>query len=342
MFNVFVTNRCNLACKYCYEGQNKLQESFNKEKIDLLIKFIEKYNVRGDSLPVNFHGGEPLLEIDSIEEISRRVKEKYVSAGLSVTTNGTIMSERIAKVLIDTGMEITISIDGRKESHDRYRKYDDGTGSHEVVMKNINFLQKMGATNLRYRLTFDSKTVKDLAENIRFLSENNIKNVIPAPDYFDFGWDDESIQVFKENILELRKIKEMNQDDSLYIPYTDGYEIKPKGLCRGGFGSYHISANGDIYPCSFVVGNLKYKIGTLRDGISSKKTEELKCIYETKVVECSECNYSQYCIGSRCKFLNERIGGNLHHAVPVICELENVMYKYVFLYRQEHIEVNNQ
>lgn len=341
MFNVFVTNRCNLSCQYCYEGQNKLQDNFTPEKIDLLLKFMEKYNVRGDSVPVNFHGGEPLLEIDCIEEISRRVKEKYVTAGLSVTTNGTVMSERIAKVLIDTGMEITVSIDGRKESHDRYRIYHDGMGSHEVVMKNIKFLQEMGATNLRYRLTFDSETVKDLAENIVYLAENNIKNVVPAPNYFDIGWNDNSIEIFKKNILKLRKIKEKNKDFSLYIPYTDGYEIKPKGLCRGGLGSYHISANGDIYPCSYVVGNINYKIGTLQNGINNKKIEVLNCIYEKEVSECSGCSYGKYCVGSRCKFLNEKIGGELHHAVPIICELENVMYEYVFLYRQKHIKVNN-
>lgn len=334
MFNIFVTNRCNLACKYCYEGQNKLQESFTKEKIDWLIRFMEKYNVRGDSVPVNFHGGEPLLEIDSIEEISKRVKEKYVTAGLSVTTNGTVMSERIAKVLIETGMEITISIDGRKECHDKYRKYHDGMGSHDIVMKNIKFLQEVGAMNLRYRLTFDSETVKDLADNIEYLAENNIKNVVPAPNYFDIRWNDDSVQIFKENILKLRRMKEKNQDDLLYIPYTDGYEIKPKGLCQGGFGSYHISANGDIYPCSYVVGDIRYKIGTLKDGINRKKAETLKCIYEKEVFECSDCNYSRYCVGARCKYLNERIGGNLHQAVPVICELENVMYEYVFLYRQ--------
>lgn len=333
MFNVLVTNRCNLACEYCYEGKEKLQSSFTSQSIDLFIKFMEIYNVRGDSVPVNFHGGEPLLEIDNVEEISRRVKEKYKNSGLSVTTNGTIMSEKIAKVLIDYDMEITISIDGKKETHDKYRKYLDGRGSHEIVMRNIKFLQEMGATNLRYRLTFNSETVKDLAENVKYLAENNIKNVVPSPDYFDSNWNDESIEIFKDNILELRKYKKKNQDELLYVPYTDGHEIRLKGSCRGGIGSYHISANGDVYPCSIVVGDSKYKIGTLKDGIDNKKIEQLKCIYEKKVVDCLECNYSQYCIGSRCKFLNEKIGKDLFKAVPVVCELENIMYEYVFLYR---------
>jgi len=333
MFNVFVTNRCNLSCKYCYEGKEKLQNSFTSKKIDLLIKFMEKYNVRGDSVPVNFHGGEPLLEIECIEEISKRVKEKYKCSGLSVTTNGTIMSEKIARVLIEYGMEITVSIDGRKETHDRYRKYHDGRGSHDIVMKNIKFLQEMGATNLRYRLTFDSETVKDLAENVKYLAENNIKNVVPSPDYFDTKWNDEAIEIFKENILKLRKYKERNQDKLLYIPYTDGNEIRLKGPCRGGIGSYHINANGDVYPCSIVVGDPKYKIGSLKGGIDNKKIEQLKCIYERKVDDCIGCNYSPYCIGSRCKFINEKIGRALYKAVPVVCELENVMYKYVFLYR---------
>lgn len=329
MFSIWMTNRCNMSCKYCYEGSEKLDNVFGMDKVDRLMNFMEKYNVRGDEVPVSFHGGEPLLESETIEEIIKRVKQRYPSALLAITTNGTVMSDKIADVLIDSGMEITVSIDGNQMCHDQNRIYKNGQGTHSKVMETIRFLQDKGAENMRYRLTFNSKTVKYLAENIQWLEEHGIKEVVPIPDYFDKEWNDAGIAEFIHNIELLKKMKENNQDKEFYVPYTEKNEIKRKGSCRGGMGSYQINANGDIYPCTYTVGSNKYKIGTLEQGIFQDKIQELEAIYKKEIEDCNGCDFKGYCTSYRCRFLNELLNGNLYHASPIMCEFENVMYKYV-------------
>lgn len=329
MFNIWMTNCCNLACKYCYEGQDKNDNRFTMDKVDLLMQFIERYNIRGEEVLVNFHGGEPILEIDTIEEIIKRVKKKYPCASLGITTNGTIMSDKIADILIDCGMEITVSIDGNQACHDKYRIYKSGKGTHHKVMSTIKFLQNKGAKNMRYRLTFNSQTVRYLFENIRWLAENGIKEVVPAPDYFDKNWEDASINEFVKNVELLKKMKTNNQDVELYIPYTDKSEIKQKGRCRGGMGAYHIDANGDLYPCVFTVGNKDYKLGSLEEGILENKIKELEKIYLEDPKECEGCDFTKYCTSYRCKFLNELLCGNIYHVSPLVCEFEHVIYNYI-------------
>ncbi|WP_347915830.1 4Fe-4S cluster-binding domain-containing protein [Clostridium saudiense] len=68
-FTIWVTRRCNLSCKYCYEGNNKLAASMDIKTADKTIEFICKTIKKVDeNINVIFHGGEPLLEYGAVSD----------------------------------------------------------------------------------------------------------------------------------------------------------------------------------------------------------------------------------------------------------------------------------
>lgn len=325
MFNIWVTNRCNLNCTYCYE---KEKNDFELDMdLNALYKFIDKYNIQEDVV-VNFHGGEPLLNFQVIKEISYVIKEKYPTAELSFTTNGTIINSEILDFIYDMQCEVSISIDGDKDTHDKYRINGIGEGSHYLVMDTIRKMKNRGITNIRYRMTFNSHTVDRLFDNINWLFFNGIDNIVAVPDYFDENWNEKSLRKYEDTLKKLKKYYNNIESDKFYISLLDKTLIKYKGLCNGGNGSYNISVDGSVYPCTYTVGNIKYKIGDIVDGIDDNKVRSLQDICYQEIKECDGCDYKMHCNAYRCRFINEILVGDITKVSPIICNFDNINYKF--------------
>ena len=111
-FNIWVTEKCNLCCTYCYET-SKRTLSMSDETIGKTIAFIRKNFQINDYNMINFHGGEPLIAADII----LRIVSECNSMGrfcYSLTTNGLLLNEDLAKKLIDSRIYISLSLDGTK------------------------------------------------------------------------------------------------------------------------------------------------------------------------------------------------------------------------------------
>lgn len=325
MFNIWVTNRCNLNCAYCYE-KKKSDIEFNMD-LNALYKFIEKYNVQEDVV-INFHGGEPLLNFPAIKEISYVIKDKYPTAELSFTTNGTIINNDILDFMYEMQCEVSISIDGDKNTHDRYRINKVGEGSHRLVMNTISRMKSRGITNIRYRMTFNSHTVDRLFDNINWLFVNRINNIVASPDYFDADWDEKSLENYENTLYRLKNYYNNIESGQLYISLLDNNLVKYKGRCNVGSGSYNIAVDGSVYPCTYTVGNLKYKIGNIMEGIDKKRVRSLQEICYQEINECDRCDYKMHCNAYRCRFVNEIIVGDINKVAPIICNFDNINYKF--------------
>ena len=148
-----LTEQCNLRCEYCCFGEHYSRfrghraVTMSREVAELAIaQFLDRSS--GSYSGISFYGGEPFLEWDLLEHIVRFAEDYGHRVGktpsFSVTTNGTLLTEERMHFIVEHNIAVQISIDGPKESHDRYRVFRcDGkhsrkrVGSFDVIMRNI-------------------------------------------------------------------------------------------------------------------------------------------------------------------------------------------------------------
>ena len=130
-----LTSKCNLACCHCYTARFSREKELNEEQALELIESMANFGVRH----VGFTGGEVFLRQDALR-IMRRAFELGMST--SVVTNGSLLTEEVARELANSEVLTFLSIDGaRKETHERIR----GLGSWSFVTAAVEKLQKFSA-----------------------------------------------------------------------------------------------------------------------------------------------------------------------------------------------------
>ncbi len=149
-----ITERCNLCCEYCcYSGKVEGFRAHGNRTMpyETATKAIAGFlgNRPGsvvDILPITFYGGEPLLEFDLLQRLVAFANERAAVLGkkvaFSVTTNGTLLKDEVTDFLVEHDFHITISFDGARNSHNRYRKFRDGSGSFDLVRSNLRRFAK--------------------------------------------------------------------------------------------------------------------------------------------------------------------------------------------------------
>jgi len=149
MIQLEVTEKCNLRCRYCvYDPTTKGKRNHGNRDMSLDIAFkaidlLERYSKHKDEVVVTFYGGEPLLRFSFIKsciEYSKRKLKGKKRIGFSITTNGTLITKKMADYFAEEGVSFNVSIDGPKEIHDSHRKDIFGKGSFE---KSIVGLRKL-------------------------------------------------------------------------------------------------------------------------------------------------------------------------------------------------------
>ena len=157
-----VAHTCNLNCSYCFASQGRYQGdralmSFEvgKRAMDFLI---ENSGTRRN-LEVDFFGGEPLMNFDMVKKLVAycREQEKIHNKNFrfTMTTNGMLIDDDVIDFCNKECHNVVLSLDGRKEVHDRFRKDYAGHGSYDaIVPKFQEFVKKRGDKNYYMRGTY--------------------------------------------------------------------------------------------------------------------------------------------------------------------------------------------
>ncbi|WP_024622109.1 radical SAM/SPASM domain-containing protein [Metaclostridioides mangenotii] len=325
----WVTNSCNLNCKYCYEGENKLNKIMSEEIIDKSIDFtLDNIHNSEKNLMIGIHGGEPFLAFDKIKYIVSELKAKCIELGINITflttTNATVLNDEIIDFIINEMPDITVSIDGTKGTHDKNRRFMDGNGSHDIVMKNSLKLLKL-IPNMRVRMTFDSDSVENLYNDVKYLIDLGFKLIVPAPNLFDENWDIEHVELLEKQIKSIKEYID-NRDD-VDISLTDKEIYRIKGDCNGGESGFHIYPDGKLYPCILAGGSGEFEIGDIFNGINIEKRDNILNYSKKLNSDCVGCKLYNYCDGPRCKIINKLVTNDYNAAPPMQCALENLKYK---------------
>lgn len=181
---LILTEACNMRCKYCiysdyYPG---LKSYSNKEmNISTALKAVDKYIAFHKEKQqhgilaepsITFYGGEPFLKFKIIEDVINYCEQKNFKCKFFVTTNGTIMNDKIIDLIIEKDIYVAFSIDGHRENHDRNRVLTNNIPTHDIVFKNIKKIQEKRnqlekKQVLMFCVTFDLET--DMEKVIDFL-----------------------------------------------------------------------------------------------------------------------------------------------------------------------------
>jgi uncharacterized protein len=324
MIHIFVTNDCNLSCDYCYVSALREKLYFRSESIDPLISFINRALLvnKSEGVILNFFGGEPLLNKRVIEEIIEVSYKINAKTRFMMTTNGTLLTKSNIDYLALHNFILSVSLDGTPEVHNRHRTYANGEPSWEKIMPNLEYLLKEipGSTA---RITFNSDNVSELYQSILFLVSQGFREIKPIPNYFDEGWDDEHFSILRDQFERVAKFWEGNINIGISMLNK---KLRIQGDCSGGFDSFSINANGDIYPCTYVVGEEKFCLGN----ITSLENYELQKFPtdHSQRTDCKGCSYFDSCISSRCIFVNYKMTGELCKPSGFFCAYERMQSSY--------------
>ena len=233
-----VNNICNLNCKYCISNSGADgTEGLETKKAKKIIKQISKANVS----QLNFAGGEPLLRND-IEILIDYSKKKGLRT--TITTNGTILNEKILKALKKADL-VEVSIDGDRETHNSFR----GKEVYDITIENIKKIIDYGC-NVRIN-TYLCNSNKHCIEHLQYLDcQLNVKNHL----YLLFKAQGRG-QEHKEEVIDNKELK--NVFDKIY---ANGYNIDKIEYDKFLHSNVNIDPNGNVFSQGFndteIVGNI--------------------------------------------------------------------------------------
>jgi SynChlorMet cassette radical SAM/SPASM protein ScmF len=135
---LYLAGTCNLRCRHCWIDPGFGTESQRFLPWPLLRKIVVEAQELG-LRAVKLTGGEPLLHPE-ILDVLRGLRE--MGLRLRMESNGTLIGERQAKVLRETGTEVSVSLDGpTADLHDRLRGVP---GAFERTLRGVECLTKQG------------------------------------------------------------------------------------------------------------------------------------------------------------------------------------------------------
>lgn len=328
-----VTQQCNLNCEYCvysgsYYNRHHSDKRMKWETAKKAIDYLIKNSQDSDQIAISFYGGEPLIEFELIKKCvvyaEREVEGKRVL--FNFTTNGTLLTDEIISFLVEHNISILVSLDGSKSVHDKHRKFIDGTGSFEVIMKNLSKIKKDYSEYYGKRVSFNTvldpangfTKVKDffanntIFDNMMFssstISDNYAKTELQYSEEFT---EELEYEMFKLFMWKLGKIE--SQDVSpLVLNYFSTHKriatmmnyhqdkILTKnhrgGPCLPGVKRLFVSVDGNLFPCERVseTSNAAY-LGNIEQGINLKNALELLNIEKKTSENCRSCWAYYFC-----------------------------------------------
>lgn len=307
-----VTEGCNLRCSYCYE---RVSEVWNKKRImdwtvakkaiDQFLFYVQKNEKK--KISIRFFGGEPLLNWGIIEKALDYIKDKLpddVRVSYIINTNGTLIDDARAEFLAKHNISVSLSLDGVKDIHDKFRVYPDGSGSFDVVDNNMNHL-------IRHRCNFNlsvvctEETLKRLAELIDYISEKQKIMDYRIPVCFNF------VQITKDE----GQLTEDEKIDLLIkaLKYANEKEVQSFGglthfvfekllhhyigtYCGGSGSEFSVAPSGDIFPCS----GLDIKLGNIESFNEIFQSDIYQNLCKRKsgnIMRCRDCEIECFCSG---------------------------------------------
>ena len=312
-----IAHTCNLNCSYCFASQGKyhgeralMSFEVGKRALDFLI---ENSGTRRN-LEVDFFGGEPLMNFDVVKQLveyARSIeKEHGKNFRFTLTTNGVLIDDDVIDFANREMSNVVLSLDGRKEIHDRYRVDYAGNGSWDkIVPKFQKLVEARGGKNYYMRGTFTHANpdfLKDIQQMLDLgFTELSMEPVVCAPgEPSELTAEDMPVVMDQyEKLAELMLSRDKEGKPFTFYHYmidlTGGPCIyKRISGCGSGTEYMAVTPTGELYPCHQFVGEEKFRLGDIWNGVTNTaiQNEFAECnVYSRE--ECRTCWARLYCSG---------------------------------------------
>lgn len=335
-----VAHTCNLNCSYCFASQGKYKGdralmSFEtgKRAFDFLI---ENSGTR-HNLEVDFFGGEPLMNWDvvvKLVEYARSIEKQHnKNFRFTLTTNGVLLDDEKIDFLNENMSNVVLSLDGRPEIHDHFRKDYSGKGSYDaIVPKFKRLVEKRGGKNYYMRGTFTHNNV-DFTNDIFHMVDLGFKElsmepvVCPPGDPYALTKEDLP-KLFEQYEILAKEMLKRKKEGNGFTFYHYMLDLKNgpciyKRITGCGSGTEYMAVTpwGELFPCHQFVGDEKYSLGNIWDGVKNTAVQDefRKCNAYARP-ECKNCWARLYCSGG-CAANAYHATGSISGTYEYGCEL---------------------
>ncbi|UCE23413.1 MAG: SPASM domain-containing protein [Candidatus Zixiibacteriota bacterium] len=299
------TMACNMACEYCYESNKTGRMS--KELIDAMADYVEVRAQGLTSLDITWYGGEPLLAMDMIEELSGRfisLSEKYhYEYGASIVTNGYLLTPEVVDRLCELRVKACqVTLDGPASVHNKKRPLKNGKDSFATIIRNLNYVLGKMAVSVRVNVD-QSFSVETIGQLLDELEQAGLREKVSI----NFGHLEPATQVcsnISESCFETLAFSKV-ESDFFKLLLEKGFRIDklpaPSAVCCMSqiVNSFVVDPQGELYRCWNYVGDVSHSMGNIADVHNYQHPNFLKLFsvdpfeYET----CRECNLLPICMG---------------------------------------------
>lgn len=336
-----IAHDCNLRCQYCFAGQGgygqwRMLMSFDvaRRAVDFLIA----HSGPREHCELDFFGGEPLMNWhvvqQTIDYVHKQEKKHGKKIKMSLTTNGLLLDKGKVKYLTDNHISLILSLDGRKEMHDRMRPGVHGEGTYDEIVKNLQYCvaNRKGeeyyvrGTFTRYNMDFTTDVIDMIDKGFPAVS----MEPVVGEDTADYSIKEEDLPRVKAEYDRLAKLFIAREEEGRPFFFFHFNMDLWKGPClpkrlRGcGAGHEYLAVvpNGDIYPCHQFVGREGYVIGNVYEGLKNfKMMRDFRMNHVFSKPECVDCWAKFFCSGG-CHANNEAFAGDIHKPFHITCEIQ--------------------
>ncbi|MBO5701147.1 MAG: thioether cross-link-forming SCIFF peptide maturase [Clostridia bacterium] len=331
-----VAHTCNLNCEYCFAAQGRfhgeralMSFEVGKRALDFLV---ENSGTR-HNLEVDFFGGEPLMNWQVVKDLVAYARSIEEAAGkhfrFTLTTNGVLVDDDVIEFANREMDNVVLSLDGRRHVHDNLRKTVNGQGSYDLILPKFKeFVNRRGDKGYYMRGTF-TKFNTDFCTDIIHMADEGFTElsmepvVCPPGDPYALGEEDLPVlyEQYEKLALEMIDRKKRGKPITFYHYMLDleGGPCIYKRISGCGSGTEYMAVTpwGDLYPCHQFVGDEKYLLGNIFDGVKNEAIrDEFRSCSAYSREECRDCWARLYCSGG--------CAANSYHATGSV----NGVYEY--------------
>jgi len=335
-----VAHTCNLNCGYCFASQGKyhgeravMSFEVGRQALDFLVA----HSGSRRNLEVDFFGGEPLMNWDVVKRLVAYARSIEEGAGkkfrFTLTTNGMLIDDDVIDFANREMSNVVLSLDGRKEIHDRCRVDYAGNGSWDrIVPKFQKLVAARGGKNYYMRGTFTHAN-PDFLEDIRTMldlgfTELSMEPVVCRPED-PAALTKEDLPIVLKQYEDLARLMLQRRREGRpftfyhYMLDLSGGPCIYKRISGCGSGTEYMAVTpwGDLYPCHQFVGEEAFRLGDVWQGVTNAQAQQefADCnVYAREA--CRDCWARLYCSGG-CAANAYHATGSVRGVYETGCEL---------------------
>ena len=335
-----IAHDCNLRCGYCFASTGSFGHDrglMSPEVACRAVDFLLEHGGSRKHAEIDFFGGEPLLNMATVRAAVAHIRKREAETGkifnLTLTTNAVLLNQENLDFLNQENIQLILSIDGRREVHDRMRPFAGGAGSYDKVLANMHkAVDSRQGANYYARGTYTAYNL-DFAADVLALADEGFGRLSVEPVVAKdapYGLCEEQLpELFAQYDLlaaeYLRRHREGNGFDFFHfnVDLENGPCLtKRLSGCGAGHEYYAVTPEGDLYPCHQFVGRDDFKVGTVFAGIDQPDLcDEFRQAHVLTKPECRRCWARFYCSGG-CHANAEAFHGSIHQPYELGCELQ--------------------